>query len=66
MDFKDFSDELLQILACPRCKGKLRPEREELICDACRLAWPVIDGIPDFLPDSARELPEGDSEPEFE
>ena len=53
------SEELLQILACPRCKGRLKPVDDDLVCEACRLAWPIVDGIPDFLPDSARVLPEG-------
>ncbi|MBL7032895.1 MAG: Trm112 family protein [Candidatus Delongbacteria bacterium] len=54
------SEELLQILACPQCHGSLRPEEEDLICDACRLAWPIVDGIPDFMPDSARKVPVGE------
>lgn len=49
---------LLDILACPVCKGPLiyRKEAGELICRADRLAFPVRDGIPVMLEDEAREL----------
>lgn len=49
---------LLEILACPSCKGSLdyiKPQ-QELICPACRLAYPVRDDIPVMLTDEAREL----------
>lgn len=51
--------ELLEILVCPRCKGDLeyRPAPEEaLICHACRLVYPVQDGIPIMLVDEAKPL----------
>jgi hypothetical protein len=54
------NEELLQILACPRCHGKLRSQEKDLICDACRLAYPIVNGIPDFLPDSTRKVAEGE------
>ncbi len=46
----------LEILACPRCRAELswEAEREELLCAACALAYPVKDGIPDLLPESGR------------
>lgn len=49
---------LLEIVACPICKGKLvyDKEREELICKADRLAYPIDQGIPVLLEDKAREL----------
>ena len=49
---------LLDILACPVCKGPLRHERKEalLICRADRLAFPIRDGIPIMLEDEARVL----------
>jgi uncharacterized protein YbaR (Trm112 family) len=54
----DFDRELLAILACPRCRQALRevPERAELACDACRLLYPIVDGIADLLPESARSM----------
>lgn len=47
--------ELLDILACPKCKGDLdywEPENR-LICTACKLAYPVREGIPIMLIDEA-------------
>lgn len=51
-------DDLLQILACPRCRGELeyRRDPEALLCRACRLAYPVEDGIPILLIDEAKPL----------
>jgi uncharacterized protein len=50
--------KLLEILACPICKGNLQYQKdpEELICKADALAFPVRDGIPVMLEDEAREL----------
>lgn len=53
---------LLELLVCPICKGPLehlRPplqERQELVCHADRLAFPVRDGIPVMLEGQARPL----------
>lgn len=51
--------KLLDILACPICKGPLvyRKDRQELVCKVDRLAYPVRDGIPVMLEDEARTLP---------
>ena len=52
--------ELLEILACPKCKARVeeqtRDDEEFLVCTApdCRLAYPVRDGIPVMLIDEAR------------
>ena len=50
--------KLLDILACPVCKGPLVYDREheELICKADRLAYPVRDDIPVMLEEEARKL----------
>ncbi len=50
--------KLLDLLACPVCKGTLRYRKdpEELICRGDRLAYPVRDGIPVMLVEEAREL----------
>jgi uncharacterized protein len=49
---------LLEILVCPLCKGPLEHRRDakELVCKACRLAFPVKDDIPVMLEDEARQL----------
>ena len=50
---------LLEILACPICKGPLvyKKENAELICKADRLAYPIRDGIPVMLEEEARKIP---------
>lgn len=51
--------KLLDILVCPLCKSPLvyKQDRQELICKADRLAYPVKDDIPVMLEDEARALP---------
>ncbi len=53
---------LLEILACPVCKGPLLVKRESgvLVCRLDRLAFPVRDGIPVMLEAEARLLPSDD------
>jgi len=50
--------ELLDILACPQCKGDihLNEKGDGLICDACRLMYPIRDDIPVMLIDEAIRL----------
>ena len=47
--------QLLDILVCPKCKGKLAYDEAEqtLACAACRVRYPVRDGIPVMLIDEA-------------
>ena len=49
---------LLEIVACPACKGKLNFDKDnnELICKFDRLAYPIKDGIPVLLEPEARTL----------
>ena len=57
------SQELLDILVCPACKGDLKHEQEpeRLICPACKLAYPVRDDIPIMLSEEAEHLEGGRS-----
>lgn len=50
--------ELIDILACPKCKGslKLRPDESAFECPACKLAYLVADDIPNFLIDEAQPI----------
>ncbi len=50
--------ELLDILACPRCKGALHLNEagNGLICDQCRLLYPIVDDIPVMLIEEARPI----------
>ncbi|OQY06706.1 MAG: hypothetical protein B6I22_04780 [Desulfobacteraceae bacterium 4572_123] len=52
------SKELLDILACPKCKGDiyLNETRDGLICDHCKLLYEIRDGIPIMLIDEARPI----------
>lgn len=48
---------LLEILACPNCRGALEPDeaKSELACvGECKYAYPVRDDIPVLLVDEAR------------
>lgn len=49
---------LLEVLVCPLTKTPLRHDRErqELISEAARLAFPIRDGVPIMLPGEARKL----------
>lgn len=50
--------KLLNILACPVCKGPLvyLKKNNELVCKADRLAYPIRDDIPVMLENEARQL----------
>lgn len=50
--------KLLEILACPSCKGDLKylKAESELVCIPCRLAYSVRDDIPVMLVDQARKI----------
>jgi len=52
------SPELLEILACPKCKQKveLSEDGATLICTVDRLRYPIVDGIPVMLIDEAESF----------
>lgn len=41
--------ELLEIMACPRCRRDIELKGMFILCRKCRLAYPVLEGIPDML-----------------
>ncbi|MDY7019440.1 MAG: methytransferase partner Trm112 [Chloroflexota bacterium] len=57
--------DLMQILACPLCKGDLtltvdEEQGEEVVsgslyCPKCQHAYPIIDTIPNLLPPDLQE-----------
>ncbi|WP_183363322.1 Trm112 family protein [Geomonas limicola] len=49
-------ENLVPILACPACQGPLEQAPEALCCPACRLSFPVCDGIPVLLLEAAKPL----------
>jgi uncharacterized protein YbaR (Trm112 family) len=52
------SKELLDILACPKCKGDihLNEKGDGLICDKCKLLYEIKDDIPIMLIDEAKKI----------
>ncbi|MBT8349621.1 MAG: Trm112 family protein [Deltaproteobacteria bacterium] len=50
--------ELLDILACPKCKGDiyLSDSQDGLICDQCKLLYEIKDDIPIMLIDEAKPI----------
>jgi len=58
--------ELMEIIACPMCKGDLELSIEEeeekgeivkgsLYCRECDLRYPIEEGIPNLLPPELRQ-----------
>lgn len=56
-----FNQELIEILVCPKCKGKIHLSNNEeyIVCDNCRLAYPITSQkTPIMLIDEAKNLDE--------
>ena len=55
---------LIELLVCPRCQERVRlnDRRTALSCERCRMDYPVEDGVPQMLVESARPWPEGNGE----
>ncbi len=52
------NSELLEILACPKCKGELQLSADEdgLLCASCELVYPIVNEIPIMLEQQAVKL----------
>jgi uncharacterized protein len=50
--------QLLEIIACPKCKGRLelKFDASALLCRACGLAYPVVDEIPNLITEDAQPI----------
>jgi len=49
--------DLLEILACPQCKGPLQLQGEDgLLCEKCSLLYEIKDDIPIMLIDKAKKI----------
>lgn len=50
--------ELLEVLACPKCKGEVKylEEKDIIVCENCRVYYEVKEGIPIMLPEEAKPL----------
>jgi len=56
-------NELLEILACPKCKGEvqLNEAGDGLICRRCRLLYEIRDDIPVMLVEEAKQISDGNA-----
>lgn len=52
------SQDLLDVLACPKCKGEVRlnEKQDGLVCEACKVVYPIKEDIPVMLIDEAKPL----------
>jgi uncharacterized protein YbaR (Trm112 family) len=59
-------EQLLDLIACPKCHGKLRlaptaaatsPTSSGLLCESCKLLFAYEDGLPNMLISEARSWP---------
>ena len=52
------SKELIELLACPKCKGalELRADTSAFVCPSCKLAYAVVDDIPNFIIEEATSV----------
>ena len=60
------NERLLELLACPACDDRppVRLEGDALVCDQCRRVYPIRDGIPEMLVESATIPDEPPAEPQ--
>ncbi len=49
--------KLLEILACPVCKGPVAQQDNWIVCAACHKRYPVRDDIPIMLVEEAEDIP---------
>lgn len=50
------SSEIITMLACPKCKGEVAVTEKGIICQNCRLIYPVQEDIPIMLVEEASPL----------
>ena len=48
--------KLMSVLACPRCGGSVKSSSMFVICEKCKLAYPVLGSVPDMLLEDAWKL----------
>ena len=46
---------LLEILACPACRGEVKEQDNKIVCLKCGRKYPIKDGIPVLLVDEAEK-----------
>jgi hypothetical protein len=50
------ASKIEKIMVCPKCQGKVEVHNMFIVCEKCKLAYPVIDDIPDMLIEDAWNL----------
>lgn len=48
--------ELLDILACPKCKSEVKQTGNFIVCEKCKMAFPILGDVPDMLIEDAWTL----------
>lgn len=48
--------EVRERIVCPRCRGDLVNDARGFRCDACRLVYPLENGVPVLLLDEAQPV----------
>jgi uncharacterized protein len=56
-NMEDIDNSLLNVLACPVCRGALKYEKEKqtLLCQKCKIRYPIKDGIPILMPPNLKQ-----------
>lgn len=52
--------ELRALLVCPVDHGPLEDNEEALVCTQCGRRYPIVDGIPDMVPEEDGEAVSGE------
>jgi uncharacterized protein YbaR (Trm112 family) len=54
----ELNKKLLEIIACPKCRGGLdyKKKEQKLFCKKCRLAYKIENGIPIMLAEKAEKI----------
>jgi len=47
--------EIADAMACPRCRGIVRFDAEKILCPACGLLFPIVEGVPMMVPDATED-----------
>lgn len=47
---------MVKIMICPKCQGRIELNKMFLTCEKCKLAFPIIENVPDMLIEDAWEL----------
>ena len=50
------TNKMEKIIICPRCQGKIEIHDMFITCGKCKLAYPIVDDVPDMLIEDAWKL----------